>query len=162
MRRCDTILILGDNPHMEYEAGVALSWLEHFDIMAINRAYLRWPSRVDFLVTYHGEEVEGWLRSRGWQYRPTVVTECGKHGVKFNPDCTQGGSATLGLRYAMALGYTEFVIAGVGLEGNYANFMPGFLEAASEITESGGKVRSANRHLSDALGTITRGDDNGL
>lgn len=145
-----SVLIIGDSPGLESDLGYVLEGRENFDVMAVNRAIFRWREDVQYLVTYHGELVDGWLRRYG-KTTPTVVTECGRYGVKFAPHPGTGGSALLALQYAQYLGYETVILAGIDLKGGYAKFFAPFVGVLKCMHQSGFEIVTVNYELFDAL-----------
>lgn len=149
------ILILGDSPGMEKEAKAVTGGFGNPDVMVINRALFRYPGPVKYLVTYHGECVEEWLRAyKG--LRPTVVTECGRFDVRFNPQGLSGSSAGLGFQYAYHIGYRKFLLAGIDLEGPYAHFFDAFAGPVRSAYRSGAEVKTVNPRLKAMLDAARR------
>lgn len=141
------------------EAQAVLAGVDAYDVMAINRAFLKWPGPVDYLVTYHGELVPEWLKARAAidGCRPVVVTECGRFDVKYDPQTLPGGSAGLGLHYAHHVGYTKFLIAGVNLDGKYASFFDGFVGPMLSMYRSGKEFKTVNERLLGAMQKVDQG-----
>lgn len=152
-RRRDTLLLIGDAPSMwedirKHDVVVADDVPPTYDVLALNRAAFRWRRPFNFWASVHGDQLYAWRLAMD---RLNYFGGASPHYLLAKPwpdfrDASiiafadEGGSAYIGFRAALDMGYPTVLVAGVSLLGKYAGFARGVAQQVEALRSAGATV----------------------